>query len=308
MKAVINWIKGFDHAGNGNPGTPAIFGMNFQSVSTAQKLNKSNYYPDPSNTGNKVPGGLGGYTANGTTPGVVLQSALNFVNNQLAMMVSMLDPTNTVVILSAKHGQSPQNRVDLTIINDGDMIDALNCAWEKFAATCKDSSKPHLVAHAIDDDGILMWFNDRSPAALRFAKNFLLGYSGNGLGSDASGTAVTKAFNQAGVTKIYAGEEVADLFGVGSNNDRVPDLVGIAQQGTVYAGGKLSKIAEHGGDARQDRHVPIVVWGAGVNQNIVNDPVQTNQIAPTILALLGFKPHELQAVQAEHTKVLPNLH
>jgi len=306
-RAVMNWIKGFDHAGNGNPGTPAIFGMNFQSVSTAQKLNKSNYYPDPSNTGNKVPGGLGGYTANGTTPGVVLQSALNFVNNQLAMMVGALDPTNTVVILSAKHGQSPQNRSDLTIINDGDMIDALNCAWEKYAATCKDASKSHLVAHAIDDDGILMWFNDRSPAALRFARNFLLGYSGTGLGSDANGTAVSKTFSQAGASKIYAGEEVADLFGVRSNDDRVPDLVGIAQQGTVYAGGKLSKIAEHGGGARQDRHVPIVVWGAGINQNIVDDPVQTNQIAPTILALLGLKPHELQAVQAEHTKVLPNL-
>jgi hypothetical protein len=307
VKAVLNWIKGFDHAGNGKPGTPAIFGMNFQAVSTAQKLNKSNYYPDPSNTGNKVPGGLGGYTANGATPGVVLQSALNFVNNQLTTMVAALDQTNTVVILSAKHGQSPQNRADLTIINDGDMIDALNCAWETYAASCKDPSKSHLVAHAIDDDGILMWFNDRSPAALSFARNFLLGYSDMGVGSDASGTAVPKAFSQAGARKFYTGEEVADLFGVGSNDDRVPDLVGIAQQGTVYAGSKLSKIAEHGGAARQDRHVPIVVWGAGISQNIVDDPVQTTQIAPSILALLGLKPHELQAVQAEHTKVLPNL-
>ncbi len=308
VQAVLNWIKGHDHAGNGTPGTPAIFGMNFQAVSTAQKLNKSNYYPDPANTGNKVAGGLGGYTMNGTAPGVVLQSALSFVNNQLTAMVSALDRTNTVVVLSAKHGQSPRNRADLTIVNDGDMIDALNCAWEKYAATCKDPSKPHLVAHAIDDDGILMWFNDRSPAAIGFAKNFLLGYSGNGLGSDAAGNAIAKPFSQAGVSRIYAGEEAADLFGVARGDDRVPDLVGIAQQGTVWAGGKLSKIAEHGGDAKQDRHVPIVVWGAGIDQNIVDEPVQTNQIAPTILALLGLKPHELQAVQAEHTKVLPHLH
>lgn len=308
VQAVLNWIKGHDHAGNGSPGTPAIFGMNFQAVSTAQKLNKSSYYTDPNNTATKVAGGLGGYAMNGTAPGVVLQSALTFVNNQLTTMVGALDRTSTVVVLSAKHGQSPQNRADLTIINDGDMIDALNCAWEKYAATCKDASKSHLVAHAIDDDGILMWFNDRSPAAISFARSFLLGYSGNGLGSDAAGNAIAKAFSQAGVSKIYAGEEAADLFGVARGDDRVPDLVGIAQQGAVWAGGKLSKIAEHGGDAKQDRHVPIVVWGAGIDQNIVDEPVQTNQIAPTILALLGLKPHELQAVQAEHTKVLPHLH
>ncbi|WP_204318241.1 hypothetical protein, partial [Serratia marcescens] len=91
--------------------------------------------------------------------------------------VKAADPSNTVVIVSAKHGQSPNSRADLTIINDGDMIDALNCAWEKYAATCKDATKPHLVAHAMDDDGILLWLNDRSPAALHFTKQFLLGYS-----------------------------------------------------------------------------------------------------------------------------------
>lgn len=308
VQAVLNWIKGQDHAGNGTPGTPAIFGMNFQAVSTAQKLNKSSYYTDPNDTSTKVAGGLGGYTMNGATPGVVLQSALTFVNNKLAELVSALDRTNTVVILSAKHGQSPQSRADLTIINDGDMIDALNCAWEKYAATCKDPAKPHLVAHAIDDDGILMWLNDRSPAAIRFAKRFLLGYSGSGIGSDDAGNTIeNKPFSQAGVTRIYAGEEAADLFGVRPSDDRVPDLVGIAQHGTVWAGGKLSKIAEHGGHARQDRHVPIVVWGAGIDQNIIEEPVATNQIAPTILKLLGLKPHELQAVQAEHTEVLPHL-
>ena len=38
VQAVINWINGRRHDGSGNPGTPALFGMNFQSVSTAQKL------------------------------------------------------------------------------------------------------------------------------------------------------------------------------------------------------------------------------------------------------------------------------
>jgi hypothetical protein len=55
----------------------------FQAVSTAQKLNTSNYYPDPKNTA-MVKNGLGGYTDDGTTPGVVLQSALTFVDDKLA--------------------------------------------------------------------------------------------------------------------------------------------------------------------------------------------------------------------------------
>jgi hypothetical protein len=38
VEAVINWINGHRHDGSGNPGTPAIFGMNFQTVSTGQKL------------------------------------------------------------------------------------------------------------------------------------------------------------------------------------------------------------------------------------------------------------------------------
>ena len=38
VQAVINEINGFDHSGTTSVGTPAIFGMNFQTVSTAQKL------------------------------------------------------------------------------------------------------------------------------------------------------------------------------------------------------------------------------------------------------------------------------
>jgi hypothetical protein len=36
-------------------------------------------------------------------------------------------------------------------------------------------------------------------------------------------------------------------------------------------------------------------------------PVETTQIAPTILRLLGLNPDELQAVRIEHTQVLPGL-
>jgi hypothetical protein len=304
VKAVINWLHGYDHAGTTKTGVPAILGLNFQSVSTAQKLNTSKYYIDPNNTNTVMSGGLGGYTLNGAVPGPVLQSALTFVDDQLANMMKAVDPASTTIILSSKHGQSPQDRSALTIVNDGDMIDALNCAWENNSASCKDPSKTHLVAHAMDDDGILMWLNDRSPAALRFAKNFLWNYSGTGVGSDAQGNAISKSFTHAGTTQILAGDQVNTVFQVKKNDNRAPDLIGYAQYGTVWAGGKLSKIAEHGGHGMQDRHVPIVMWGANVHHTNNDQPVLTTQIAPTILKLLGFNPEELDAVRVEHTKSL----
>jgi hypothetical protein len=74
----------------------------------------------------------------------------------------------------------------------------------------------------------------------------------------------------------------------------------------VYTGGK-KKIAEHGGNDVQDRNVPILISGPGVIGLPITTqlPVETTQIAPTILRLLGINPGELQAVQREHTQSLP---
>jgi hypothetical protein len=42
VQAVINWINSYEHSGHGpKVGTPAIYGMNFQVVSTAEKLKSS---------------------------------------------------------------------------------------------------------------------------------------------------------------------------------------------------------------------------------------------------------------------------
>jgi len=88
---------------------------------------------------------------------------------------------------------------------------------------------------------------------------------------------------------------------------RVPDIIGIAQHGVVYTGGK-KKIAEHGGDDPQDRDVPILVSLPGAHPGrVIDAPVETTQIAPTILALLGLNPRALQAVRIEHTRLLPGL-
>ncbi len=88
------------------------------------------------------------------------------------------------------------------------------------------------------------------------------------------------------------------------SNPRVPDVVGIAQYGVVYTGHQ-GKIAEHGGDHPEDRNVPIlVVRPGGPEGTAVTNPVETTQIAPTILELLGLNPRDLAAVRLEDTPAL----
>ena len=291
VEAVINWINGHFHDGSGSPGTPAIFGMNFQTVSTGQKLPTSPTEGDPS--GNAA----GGYLADGFTPGPVLTNAIDFVDQSLGKMVSALTSNgllnSTAIIISAKHGQSPMNIAALNRINDGLIISDLNAAWAKSHATAKP-----LVALGTDDDGMLLWLNNRSSKATNFAENFLRRYN-NPLAS-VDGKPVTSA----GLSQIYAGPAAAQLIGVSQIDPRVPDVIGIAQYGVVYTSHK-AKIAEHGGDHNEDRNVPILITWPGAKPGLnVTTPVETTQIAPTILELLGLSPSELQAVQIEGTQPL----
>ncbi|MGH3765213.1 MAG: alkaline phosphatase family protein [Pseudonocardiaceae bacterium] len=286
-QAVRNEIDGFDHSRASHVGVPAIFGMNFQSVSTAQKLPTSGGQP-------------GGYLADGMTPGPVLAGALGFVDSQVGSFVQEIHTQgleqNTTIILSAKHGQSPTEPAELTRIPDGPLLDGLNTAWRNAHPGAAD-----LVAHSSDDDAMLLWLTDRSQAAAEFAKTYLLAQSSHG--NDITGA--PKAFTASGLKAVFAGRAAAKYFDVPAGDPRVPDVFGIVQHGVVYTGGK-SKIAEHGGADPQDRNVPIILAGAGVNDDAHTSgkPVETTQIAPTILRLLGLHPAELKAVQEEHTESL----
>ncbi|MFE4461593.1 alkaline phosphatase family protein [Nocardia tengchongensis] len=289
VQAVINEIDGYDHGRTKKVGEPAIFGMNFQAVSTAQKLPTSN-------------GMTGGYQADGVTPGPLLSGALDYVDGQLGRLLGELKSTgadkDTTVIVSAKHGQSPTKPGDLTRIDDAPILTALNAAWKaKHPEATQD-----LVAFSVDDDAMLLWLSDRSQAAADFAKQFLLANSGTG--NDIGGN--PKAYTKSGLTEVHAGADAAAYLGAPANDPRHPDLVGVAQVGTVYTGGK-SKIAEHGGANPADRNVPLVVFGPGAKKAVVHEAVLTTQIAPTILKLTGENPQKLDAAKGNGVNVLPNL-
>jgi hypothetical protein len=286
VQAVLNEIDGYDHSRTHQVGTPAIFGLNFQSVSTAQKLPTSD-------------GLTGGYTAK-NVPGPLLVKNLDFVNAEIGALTAEIGKRHlsgsTTIILSAKHGQSPTDPAALTRVDDGPLLDGLNAAWKKL-----HPAAPDLVTHAVDDDAMLLWLSDRSAAATAFAKKYLLAQSGTGTDINAA----PKAYTRSGLSKVYAGKAAADYFHVKAGDARVPDLLGVAQYGVVYTGG-TKKIAEHGGGHSDDLDVPLVVSGASVPDGVRDSAsVQTKQIAPTILSLLGLNPRSLQAVREEHTTVLP---
>ena len=261
VQAVVNELDGYDHSRSTKAGVPAIFGLNFQSVSTAEKLPTSN-------------GLAGGYLADGVTPGPLLSKALDFVDGSVGTFEHEIEAQglakNTTIILSAKHGQSPT-----------------------------DPAAADLVAFSTDDDIMQLWLSDRSSDAAGFVARYLKTHDATG--NDINGAA--KTLTSSGLSTVYAGRDAARFFGVSTHDPRHPDVVGIVQHGVVYTGGK-GKIAEHGGADPQDRSVPIVVSGPNVEHGQVSEPVETTQIAPTILKLLHLNPEQLQAVRIEGTEAL----
>jgi hypothetical protein len=248
VKAVVNWINGYGHSGTGpKVGTPAIYGMNFQTVSTAEKLKSSPaVLIGPNARGKYTEGPLlrGGYvTAHGQqVPGPLLQSALGFVNNSLQRMAAAIqadgEAGSTAIILTAKHGQSPLNDSQLQRIDDGPIIAGVNATW-----AAKHPGNKTLVVQEADDDGLLWWLSDRSQAAADFAKSYLWTHTAPAV--NYAGKAIT--VKHSGLKEIFAGQQ----------------------------------------SGRR---------------------VETTQVAPTILKLLGLNPDKLQAVQTEHTRVLPAVH
>lgn len=90
------------------------------------------------------------------------------------------------------------------------------------------------------------------------------------------------------------------------NDPRTPDIIVVPNVGVIYTGsGK--KLAEHGGFAHDDTNVMMLLSSPQMKASTVTLPVETRQVAPTILAALGLNPYDLDAVKAEGTTVLPGL-
>jgi len=265
VQAILHEIDGQDSTATRAAPVPNVFGMNFQSVSVGQKLAKSGFGDEPGLTG--------GYLDAGGTPGDALTLQLAYVDNALGRMVAELNKRGladrTLIIISAKHGQSP---IDVT---------------KRQAVSDKPYTKTPGYAFHVADDGALVWLAPQTAAAARASAGDYL-------------------ISQAETLKIagLAGREILrNFYQDPATDSRTPDFLAITQLGVIYTGG--SKLSEHGGFADEDRNVALLVSSSGMTGRIVNDVVETRQIAPTILRALGLNPRALQAVREEGTTVLP---
>ena len=298
VNAVVNWIHGKTHLGGGKAPVPVIFGMNFQAVSVGQKLIK------PSSA-DRTDVNSGGYEDAQGTPRPKMLAEIQFVDAALGQMVAALKSQGllhkTVIIITAKHGQSPidPNRffpIPGSTGNNGKPPSAIVSAL--LPAVYND---PNNALGIAEDDISQLWLADSTHTndavtALENAGTTI------GLGQILYDGSLTTLFNPPGVP-VEPGPCCAKLQG---GDPRTPDIVVLPNVGVVYTGG-LKKQSEHGGFAWDDTNVMLLVSNPRIDHRTVHSFVETTQVAPTILKMLGLDPNALDAVRSEGTPVLPGL-
>src|SRR5262249_26285631 len=126
-----------------------------------------------------------------------------------------------------------------------------------------------------EDDISLLWL---SPGASTSAAVALLESNAKlaGIGQILYGPSLTTLFNAPGLP--------AD-----GGDPRTPDIVVLPNVGVVYTG-SVKKQAEHGGFALDDTNVMLLVSNPAIRPRTVTSFVETTQVAPTVLKLLGLDP------------------
>jgi len=225
----------------------------------------------------------GGYVDAKGTPSAPLLDSLEHTDQSIGRIVSALKARglleSTLIMISAKHGQAPMDPSKQRSIDDH-LIPGL-------------VEKVHggLVAFAYADGDVMsIWLTDQSQ-------------------TERVGEVLSQAANQtaAGIQKVLWGSSLKLLTSDPMHDNRIPDIVVIPSVGVAYYPPEDKSIAGHGGFSDDDTHVGLLVSNPKLKQRSVRIPVQTAQVAPTILQVLGVPPEALQAVSKEGTAVLPDL-
>jgi len=276
VQGLLNEINGLDHTGSNPVGVPAIFGMNFQAISVAQRLLVNKTITGAIATGANA--GPGGYVDGAATPSQLLINALHHTDASISQILTALRGSallnSTYIILTAKHGQSPIDPATVTQVGNTNIPNLIDPAIVRVLLTSGDTAP-------------LLWLQDQSKTAA--AVSVLLNNQ------------ITNS-----IQDIWANDILKLHFPDPLLDPRTPDIIVLGKPGSIYVSpGSKDKIAEHGGFSDQDVNVPIVVSNPQLSPQTIKTPVTTAQIAPTILTLLGLNPFSLQAVLIEQTKVLP---
>ncbi len=292
VQAILNQIDGKDSTGV-TASVPTLFGTNFQTLSVAQKATNASG---------------GGYTDARFTPGVQVAAAISYVDTAIGKMVAELKAqnlySNTLIVISAKHGQSPSDHS--LLVKNGDTLMALLEANNYLDASgnfgqnattsgsLNDGTGLAGTGMVQDDDVGLIWLRDQSQlSAVLATLNANTGCTGTGICANNA-----QAY-------ILSGSQLAAKFGDPAQG-RTPDIIVQPNPGVIYTS-STKKDAEHGGNAPDDSHVALLVSFPTLTAATNTSAVGTTQVAPTMLKALGLAPTLLNAVQVEGTAVLPGL-
>jgi len=283
VNAILNEIGGKTHDGLRHAPVPTLFGMNFQAVSVGQKLIQN---------GNLI----GGYTDAAGTPTSLLQDEIGFVDASIGQMVASLRSRglvdSTLIVVTAKHGQSPIDPARFfPIPGHGGTNGTSPANWIAGYLPFSESPANPTGIGPTEDDISLLW----------------LAHSSDTLA--AVGVLEANAAS-AGIGQIFYGPSLETMFNAPGlpplGDPRSPDIIVQPNVGVVYTGSS-KKQAEHGGFAQDDTNAMLLVSNPAMEPGVVTSFVETSQVAPTILKALALDPRALEAVRKEGTPVLPGL-
>ncbi len=277
VNAVLNQINGKTHLGTAAAPVPTLFGMNFQVVSVAQKLIETSV-------------GAGGYTNAEGVPSTELLKEIEYTDAAIGDMVNALKDTgnynNTLIIVTAKHGQSP---IDPALYKRNGTITPATLLESELPLS-ESPANPTGIG-STEDDISLLW-----------------------LKKGASVTTAVKTLEdnaaEIGLGQIFYGPSLALNYNVGGlqpgQDSRTPDIIVTPNVGVTYSNSK-KKQAEHGGFSHDDTNVMLLLANPLLVARTLAVPTTTAQVAPTILTALGLDPNGLDGVQQEGTAILPGL-
>ncbi len=301
VNAVVNWINGKNHLGTSKAPVPVILGMNFQAVSVGEKLINPAALPAARSDSNS-----GGYEDAQGTPRPLMLKEIVFVDAAIGQMVAALKHEglldSTTIIITAKHGQSPIDPNRFFPIpgktNNGEPPSAALLPPNPNLLPAVYSDPLNALGIA-EDDISQIWLTDSSTTAAAVTALENAG-TAIGLGQIYYGSSLNTLFNPPGLPTVPG----PCCFLRPGGDPRTPDIVVIPNVGVVYTGGD-KKQSEHGGYAWDDTNVMLLVSNPHIEARTIHSFVETAQVAPTILQILGLDPNKLDAVRQEGTPVLP---
>ncbi len=277
VNAILNQIHGKTHLGTAAAPVPTLFGMNFQVVSVGQKLIETSV-------------GSGGYTNAAGVPSAELLKEIEYTDAAVGDMVNALKDTgsydNTLIIVTAKHGQSP---IDPALYKRNGTITPATLLQSELPFS-ESPANPTGIGPT-EDDLSMLWLTK---------------------GSNVSAAVKTLEDNAAaiGLGQIFYGPSLALNYNVGGlqpgQDSRTPDIIVTPNVGVTYSN-STKKQAEHGGFSHDDTNVMLLLANPLLVPRTLAVPITTAQVAPTILTALGLDPNALQGVQQEGTAILPGL-